>query len=102
MWGSVLSVNVSAQSPPCSKNASPLATWASCSCSRTISDGTVTGGTLSRTVRIAVAWSVGQLGCWAAGLANAASNRARKSAGSGGSAGSWSIGMSTVQFIGLS
>ena len=31
MWGSVLSVNVSAQSPPCSRNASPLATSASCS-----------------------------------------------------------------------
>ena len=52
MCGSVLSTNVSAQSPPCSMNASPRATWASMSCSRTISDGTVTGGTLSSTLRI--------------------------------------------------
>ncbi len=87
MWGSVFSVNVSAQSPPCSRNASPRATWASCSCNRAISDGTVTGGTLSRTLRIADAWSAGQLGCWAAGLASAASNRARRSVGSGGSGG---------------
>ncbi|CKQ94854.1 Uncharacterised protein [Mycobacterium tuberculosis] len=93
-------MNVSAQSPPCSRKASPFATWASCSCSRTISDGTVTGGTLSNTVRIANAWSAGQVGCWAAGLASAASSRVRRSVGSGGSDGSWSIGMSTVQFIG--
>lgn len=82
MWGSVLSVNVSAQSPPCSRNASPLATCASCSCRRTISEGTVTGAR-SRTVRIAAACSAGQLGCWAAGLASAASRRARRSLGSG-------------------
>ena len=36
----------------------------------------------------------------AAGLASAASSCARRSEGSGGNDGSWSIGMSTVQFIG--
>ena len=60
--------------------------------------GTVTGGTLSRTVRIALAGSASQLGCCAAGLASAASSRCRRSSGSGGSGGSWSMGTSTVQF----
>ena len=40
MCGSVLSANVSAQSPPCSRNASPRATSASCSCSSSTSPGT--------------------------------------------------------------
>ena len=51
MCGSVLSMNVSAQSPPCSRNASPRATEASRSRSRSTSGGSVTGGTLSSTVR---------------------------------------------------
>ena len=55
MCGSVLSTNVSAQSPPCSRNASPRATAASWLLSFSTSDGTVTGGTLSSTVRIALA-----------------------------------------------
>ena len=98
MCGSVLSAKVSAQSPPCSMNASPRATAASWPDNRSISEATVTGGTLSSTLRIALAWSGSQLGCWAAGLASAASSRARRSVGSGGSAGSCSIGTSTVQF----
>jgi hypothetical protein len=51
MCGSVLSAKVSAQSPPWSRNASPRATSASRVESRSISSGTVTGGTLSSTVR---------------------------------------------------
>ena len=51
MCGSVLSTKVSAQSPPCSRNASPRATAASWSRSWSTSGGTVTGGTLSSTVR---------------------------------------------------
>ena len=47
----------------------------------------LTGGTLSRTVRIACAWPASQLGCCAAGLLSAASSRPRRSAGSGGSDG---------------
>jgi hypothetical protein len=66
--------------------------------SRSISAGTVTGGTLSRTVRIALADSASQPGCCAAGLARAASSRCLNSSGSGGSGGSWSMGTSTVQF----
>ena len=98
----MLSVKVSAQSPPWSRKASPRATSASWRESFSISEATVTGGTLSSTVRIAVACSASQLGCWAAGLASAASSRSRSPAGSGGNAGSWSIGTSTVQFTGLS
>src|ERR1700756_5056772 len=52
------------------------------------------GGTLSNTVRIASASSTGQLGCWRAGLAKATSSRTRRSSGSGGSAGSLSMGTS--------
>ena len=55
MCGSVLSTNVSAQSPPCSRKALPRATSASRPLSFSISEGTVTGGTLSSTVRIALA-----------------------------------------------
>ena len=63
MCGSVLSTNVSAQSPPCSRNASPRATAASRSCSRSTSGGRVTGGTLSSTVRTcADVLGVGPLG----------------------------------------
>ena len=57
MCGSVLSAKVSAQSPPCSRNASPRATAASWAESFSISEGTVIGGTLSSTVRIARACS---------------------------------------------
>src|SRR5690349_22702897 len=41
--------------------------------------GTVIGGTLSSTVRIALAWPASQLGCCSAGLASAASSRCRRS-----------------------
>src|SRR5438067_1605413 len=99
MCGSVLDSKVSAQSPPCSMKASPRATIASRSASRSISTGTVIGGTLSSTPRTRRAASTsGQSGCCAAGRASASSKRARRSGGSGGSSGRVSTGTSTVQF----
>ena len=97
--GSVLSTNVSAQSPPWSRNARPLATSASRSCSLSTSGGNVTGGTLSSTVRTcATVCASGHSGCCAAGRASASSSRLRRSAGRGGSSGSTSTGASTDQF----
>src|SRR5438270_797840 len=62
--GSVLSAKVSAQSPPCSMNASPLATAASWARSRSTSAGTMIGGTLSSTARTFFTWAgSGHSGC---------------------------------------
>src|SRR4051795_5055911 len=82
--GSVLRSKVSAQSPPCSRNALPWATSASCSRSVSTSAGATIGRTDDSVGR--TAWSAprsGHRGCWAAGSSRHRSRPGTSSAGSG-------------------
>src|SRR3954454_23742487 len=82
--GSVLRSNVSAQSPPWSRNALPCATSASCARRPSISAGATIGGTVSRVCRTASsADRSGHCGCWAAGSSRHRSRPGTSSAGSG-------------------
>ena len=81
----MLSANVSAQSPPCSRNASPRATVARRSWSASTSVGTAIGGTVSSSARTRSTYSgSGQAGCWTAGRASASLTAASCAVGSGG------------------
>ena len=81
---SVLSTNVSAQSPPCNRNAPPRATAPRRSWSLSTSAATAMGGTPSSTMRTRPTSSgSGHTGCWAAGRAIASLTAAAKTPGSG-------------------
>ena len=97
MCGSVLDSNVSAQSPPCSMNALPLATSARCDLSPSTSGASTTGGTDSKILRTYSAWAGSHDGCCFASREITSSNCAFKSPGSGGRSGSTSLGISIVQ-----
>src|SRR4051794_19191767 len=72
VWDDV--ANVSAQSPPCSRNALPRATAASRSRSWSTSEATTNGGMPARVSAVSRrTTSSGQFGCWAAGRARQAS-----------------------------
>ena len=95
---SVLSSKVSAQSPPCSRKASPRATAPRRRWRRSTSDGTAIGGTFSSTPRTRATYSgSGHAGCCTAGRDTASPTAAATAAGSSDSAGREDSGTSTVQ-----
>src|SRR3954447_3905183 len=97
---SVLSSKVSAQSPPCRRKASPRATVASRSRSRSTSLGTAIGGTRSSTPRTRATESEsGQGGCCAAGRASASPTAAASAVDNGAGAGDAGTRTSTVHVM---
>ena len=77
MLSAVASANVSAQSPPCSKNASPRPAAASRPLSTSASPANTSGGRVASRVVTRVTWSAsGQVGCWATGSVRQWSNPA--------------------------
>ncbi len=80
--------NVSAQSPPCSRNASPFATAARRSVSRSHSPAKTSGGSCaSWAVTAASRCRSGQSGCWAAGRLRQLTRSGRRSPAGGASSG---------------